>query len=192
MRTNTRALPTIAAGALLATLIFGVGNPVRLAAKDKGPPPVAADDPTLRLYDLLNSKYNGKLDDFYLLADTFSDPDKPGQTEEHVLRIEYDKSKPFGKLKIYIRTVDQLTPEQLKAYSPKDVFAFAESESEKFTKTDPGSFGRGGDIYFQPTSPGGPLGTSPVTDDVQARYDRYVTQYIMPALEKKAAGGAGS
>jgi hypothetical protein len=192
MRINTRALPTIAVGALLATLLYGVGNAVRLAAKDKGPPPVAADDPTLRLFDLLNSKYNGKLDDFYLLTDTFSDPAKPGETEQHVMRIEYDKSKAFGKLKIYVRTVDQLTPEQLKAYTPKDVYSFAESDSEKFTKTDPGSFGRTGDVYFQPTSPGGPLGTSPVTDDVQAKYDRYVTQYIMPALEKKAAAGAGS
>jgi len=192
MRINTRVVPTIAAGALLAALLSGLGSAVRLTAKDKAAPPVAADDPTLRLFDLLNSKYNGKLDDFYLLADTFNDPAKPDQAEQHVLRVEYDKSKAFGRLKFYVRTVDQLTPEQLKAYTPKDIYGFAESDSEKFTKTDPGSFGRTGDVYFQPTSPGGPLGTSPVTDEVQARYDRYVTQYILPALQKKAAGGTGS
>jgi hypothetical protein len=192
MTIHTRTLPTIAAGALLATLVFGAGAAVGLAAKDKAPPPVTSDDPTLRLYDLLNSKFNGKLDEFYILADTFTDPAKPGQMEQHVLRIDYDKNKGFGKFRIYVRTVDQLTPEQLKAYSPKDIYNFAESDSEKFTKTDPGSFGRTGDVYFQPTSPGGPLGTSPATDEVGARYDRYVTQYIMPALGKKTAGGNGS
>ena len=153
---------------------------------------MAADDPTLRLFDLLNSKFNGKLDDFYLIADTFTDPAKPGQSEEHILRVEYDKARAFGKFKFYVRKVDQLTPAQLKTYSPKDIFGFAESDSEKFTKSEPGSFGRPGDVFFQPTSPGGPLGTSPITDEVQAKYTRYVTEYIIPALEKKAAGGSGS
>ena len=192
MKANNRALPIITTGALLAILLLGGGAIARLGAKDKGLPTVAADDPTLRLFDLLNSKFNGKLDDFYLIADTFADPAKPEQSEQHIVRVEYDKARAFGKLRIYVRNVDQLTPEQLKTYSPKDIFGFAESDSEKFTKTDPGSFGRPGDIFFQPTSPGGPLGTSPITDEIQAKYARYVTQYIIPALEKKAAGSTGS
>jgi hypothetical protein len=112
--------------------------------------------------------------------------------QQHVLRVDYDKGRAFGKLRIVVRTVDQLSPEQLKTYNAKEIYDFAESDGEKFTKTDPGSFGRPGDVYFQPTSPGGPLGTAPVTDEVQARYERYVTQHILPALEKKAGGGSGS
>ena len=192
MRMNKRALPIISTGALLTILLLGGSIVSRLGAKDKSLPPVSSDDPTLRLFDLLNSKFNGKLDDFFLIADTFTDPAKQGQSEQHILRVEYDKTRTFGKLRIYVRNVDQLTPEQLKAYSPKDIFGFAESESEKFTKTDPGSLGRPGDMFLQPTSQGGPLGASPVTDEIQAKYARYVTQYIIPTLEKKAAGGAGS
>ena len=192
MRMKKRALPIISTGALLAILLLGGSTVARLGAKDKSLPPVAADDPTLRLFDLLNSKFNGKLDDFYLIADTFPDPAKPEQSEQHIVRVEYDKARAFGKLRIYVRNVDLLTPEQLKTYSPKDIFGFAESESEKFTKTEPGSFGRPGDVFLQPTSSGGPLGQSPVTDEIQAKYARYVTQYIIPTLEKKAAGGAGS
>jgi hypothetical protein len=172
-------------------LVFAGGNVTRLGAKEKVPV-VGPDDPTLRLYNLLDSKFGGKLNDLYLLADTFTDPNKPGQVEQHVLRIEYDKGRAFGKLRIYVRIVDQLSPEQLKAYNPKDVYDFGETDSEKFTKTDPGSFGRPGDVYFQPTSPGGPLGTVPATQEVQARYDHYITQYILPALEKKEGGGTGS
>jgi len=189
MRVQSRAF-WIICGALFALLVLGSDNLTRLGAKEK-PPTVNSDDPTLRLYNLLDSKFGGKLDDFYLLADTFKDPAKQGQVEQHVLRLEYNKNSTFGKCRIYVRTVDQLTPDQLKTYTPKDIFEYAESESQKFTKTDPGSFGRPGDVYFEPTSPGGPMGTATATSDVQAQYERYVTQYILPALEKKAGGGAG-
>jgi len=190
MISKSRLLPAVS-GALLALLLTGGGSPLRLGAKDKLPT-VSSDDPTLRLFSLLDSKMGGKLDDFCLLADTFADPQNPTQTQQHVLRIEYDKTHAFGKLRIYVRTIDQLTPEQLKTYNTKEIYDFAETDSEKFTKTDPGSFGRPGDVYFQPTTPGGPLGTATVTDEVQSRYERYVTQFILPALEKKAAGAAGS
>jgi len=189
MRFKSKVLPVVSA--LCALLVIAGDNTHRLGAKEKQPP-VSPDDPTLRLYNLLDSKLGGKLEDFYLLADTFADPQNPNQTQQHVLRIEYDKTRAFGKLRIYVRTVDQLTPEQLKTYNTKEIYDFAESDSEKFTKTDPGSFGRTGDVYFQPTSPGGPLGTATATQEVQARYERYVTQFIIPALEKKAAGASGS
>jgi hypothetical protein len=190
MRSKSRALP-IGCVALLTILLGGGGRAALLGAKDRVPG-VNSDDPTLRLYNLLDSKLGGKIEEFYLLADTISDPQNPGQVQQHVLRVDYDKGRVFGKLRIVIRTVDQLSAEQLKTYTVKEIYDFAETDSEKFTKTDPGSFGRQADVYFQPTSPGGPLGTAPVTDAVQARYERYVTQHILPALEKKTGGGSGS
>jgi hypothetical protein len=189
MITNSRVL-FIIAGVLFALLVLGGGSVARPGGKEKTPA-VSPDDPTFRLFSLLDSKFGGKLVGFYLLADTFNDPSKPGQVEQHVLRVEYDKGRAFGKLLIYVRVVDQLSDEQLRIYTSKEIYEFAESDSEKFTKTDPGSFGRTGDIYSRPTSPGGPLGTVPATPEVQARYDHYITQYILPALEKKEGGGSG-
>jgi hypothetical protein len=190
MRTKSRVHPIII-GALLALFLFAGGNGALLGAKEKTPA-VSPDDPTLRLYSLLDSKYGGKLENTYLLADVFTNPKNPEQVEQHVLRIEYDKNNAFGKFRIYVRAVDKLSPAQLKTYTPKEIYEFAETDSEKFTKTDAGSFGRPGDVYFRLLSPEGPLGSVPITDEVQTRYDRYVTQYILPALEKKEGGGSGS
>lgn len=190
MRTSARTL-TIISGVALAFLAWGAGGSARLGAKEK-PPQLNPNDPTLRLYNLLDSKYNGKLDDFYVLADAFNDPKTPGQQSQHVLRVEYNKDHAFGRLKIYVRTVGQLTPAQLKAYTPKQIFDFAEVDVAKYTKTDPGPFGKPGDVYFDSGADGSPEGTPPITPELQARYDRFVTQYIMPALEKKPADGNAS
>ncbi len=187
MKTKMRAILAITAG--LFVLVLG-GSALRVAAKEKVPP-VSPDDPTLRLYQLLDSQYGGKLPEFYLLADVFTDPTNPNHQEQRVLKIEYDKNNAFGKFRIYIRTVDKLSPEQLKTYTPKQIFDYAETDSAKFTKTDAGSFGRPGDVYFRPVSPGGPLGSAPVTEQVQATYERYVTKFIIPALENKG-GTTGS
>jgi len=162
-----------------------------LEAKEKTPQ-LSPNDPTVRLYSLLDSKYNGKLEDFCLLADVVSDPKNPGQAQQHVLRIEYNKDRAFGKLRIYVRTVAQLTPAQMKTYSPKQIYDFGETDSAKFTKTDPGPLGKPGDVYFEAPADGGALATVSVTPEVQAQYERYLTQYLLPALEKKAAGGTGS
>lgn len=153
-------------------------------AKEKVPP-VSPDDPTLRLYQLLDSQYGGKLDDFCIIADIFKDPKNPEHEEQHILKVDYDKNRGFGKLNIYVRTVDKLTPAQLKTYTPKQSYDFAEIDSEKFTKTDPGSFGRSGDIYFRPASAGGPLAVAPVTDEIRSAYEHFVTDFILPALQKK-------
>jgi len=167
------------------------GNTARLDAKDKNSA-VSPNDATVRLYSLLDSKYNGKVDTFCVLADLVNDPKNPGEPQQRVLRIEYNKDHAFGKLSIHVRTVAQLTPEQLKTYTPQQIYDFAETDSAKYTKTDPGSFGRPGDVYFQAAPDGGPLQTVPVTSEVQAQYDSFVTQYLLPALDKKAAGGSGS
>jgi hypothetical protein len=187
MKSRLRAILAITAGLFVLVM---TGAVCRLCAKEK-PPSVSSDDPTLRLYQLLDSQYGGKLPEFYLLADLVTDPDNPDHVEQRVLKVEYNKNNVFGKLRIYVRRVDKLTPAQLKAYTPKDIFEYGETDSAKFTKTDPGSFGRTGDVYFEPVSPGGPLGTAPVTDAVRATYDHYVIKYIIPALEKKG-GATGS
>jgi hypothetical protein len=189
MKNDTQRFAIIA-GAVLTILVWGGGNPPRLGAKDKNPQ-VNPNDPTFRLYSLLDSKYNGKLDGFILLADVFNDPKLPGQPQQHVIRVDYGKDRAFGKLNIQVRTVAQLTPEQLKAYDPKQIWDYAETDTAKFTKTDPGPFGKQGDVYFEPASEGGALATVTVTPEVQAEYERLVTQYLLPALEKKAAGGTG-
>jgi hypothetical protein len=190
MQISVRRLLAIC-GTTLALVLLGGAFERGVRAKEK-PPQLDANDPTLRLYNLLDSKYNGKLDDFCVLGDVFNDPKNPGQPQQHVFRIEYAKDRAFGKLRIYVRTIAQLSPEQLKTYTPKQVYEFAEADSAKFTKTDPGPFGKSGDVYFQPTSDGGPLGTAAVTPEIQAQYEHYVTQYILPALEKKPGEAAAS
>ena len=178
-------------GAISVFLVYGSGGAGDLRAKEKASQ-ISPDDPTVRLYSLLDTKFNGKLEDFCVLADLEKDPQNPGQTDQKVLRVEYNKDRAFGKLRIYIRTVAQLTPAQLKTYSAKQIYDFAETDSAKFTKTDPGSFGRPGDLYFEPASAGGPLGSVTATPEIQAFYERLVTQYLLPALEKKAVDGSGS
>ena len=179
----------ILAGAVLTILVLGSGNAPRLVAKDKNPQ-VNPNDPTLRLYSLLDSKYNGKLDELIVLADVFNDPKIPGQPQQHVLRVDYGKERAFGKLNIHVRTVAQPTSDQLKAYNPKQIWDYAETDTAKFTKTDPGPFGKTGDLYFELPPDGGALATAPATPEVQAEYERLVTQHLLPALEKKATGGS--
>ena len=113
MRISTRATP-ILVSALFTLLMLGGINAGTLGAKDKKPS-IGPDDPTVRLFALLDSKFDGKLKDFYVLADIFNDPNIPGKPQQHILSIEYDKSRVFGKLQIHVRTVGQPDPEQLKA-----------------------------------------------------------------------------
>jgi hypothetical protein len=174
-------LPALAALGMVAAGL-SMGLVVHLEAKEKIPP-VGPDDPTYRLYQLLDNSYAGKIDQ-YLIADTVKDPQNPDLQHQHILRVEYDKGRAFGKLRIYVRTVDKLTPEQLKTYTPKQIYDYAEDDSEKFSKTDPGQLGRLGDIYFR-ASEGRPLASAPITEELRKEYDTFLTQYILPGLEKK-------
>lgn len=169
--------------AVVLTFLWTWALPQSLGAKERIQP-VSSDDPTFRLYQLLDTSYGGKLDELYVIADTFKDPKKGDQAEQHILKLEYDKSRAFGKLRLYVRVVDKLTSDQEKTYTPKQVYEFAEADSEKFTKTDPGPLGRPGDLYFQATQDR-PLATVPVTDEARKEYDDFITQYLLPALAKK-------
>jgi len=180
MRTFRPSFSLLAAfGALLATL----GLPVLHLAKEKTPV-VSPDDLTLRLYQLLDNSYGGKLSDFYVIGDVYKDPKTPDKELQHIFKAEYEKVRTFGKFRLYVRSVDKLTPGQLKDYTPKQIYEFGDADAEKFTKTDPGPFGKTGDLYFQPT-PAGPLATAPITDEVRKEYEAYIAQWLFTALEKK-------
>ncbi len=175
--------PTFLLLAALCAVLITAGLPTFCPAKEK-PAAVSPNDVTLRLFQLLDSSYGGKLAEFYLVGDVYKDPNNADKELQHVFKAEYDKDKAFGRLRIYVRSVDKLSPGQLKDYTPKQIYEFADADMEKFTKTDPGPLGRTGDLYFQATE-NGPLATVPITDEARKEYEAYVSQWIMPALEKK-------
>jgi hypothetical protein len=139
------------------------------------------NDVTGKLFQLLDSQHGGKLDDIYVLADTYTDAS--GDQYRHVLRIDYDKNRSFGRLAIYLRSVGKMTPEQLSTYTPEQIYGFGEVDLAKFVKTDPGPFGQKGDLYLE-SSEDQPLHTTAANGDARKNYEAYVTQYIIPALQK--------
>lgn len=144
---------------------------------------VDVNDSTYRLFSLLDSSYAGKLADFYLLADVYADSSQPGQTLQHVLAVNYDKGRFFGRLTIQVRGVSQLTPAQLSEYTPAEIYNFG-SDAEKFEKINPGPFGESGDVYFRAAG-GHALAAVPITDEAKIEYESLLTRYILPALEKR-------
>jgi len=175
--------PTFLLLAVFCALLMTAGLPTFCIAKEK-PAVVSPDDVTLRLYQLLDSSYGGKLSEFYLVGDVYKDPKNPDKELQHVFKAEYDKARAFGRLRLYVRSVDKLTPGQLKDYTAQQVYEFADADLEKFTKTDPGPLGRTGDLYFQ-ASENGPLATTAITDEARKEYETDIAQWLMPALEKK-------
>lgn len=145
---------------------------------------VSPDDPTYKLYQLLNDSYGGKLTNYYLLANLYPDPKDPPSQLQRVICVDYDKDRFFGRLRIYVRSVAQLTPEQLKTYDAKQIFDFGESDDTKYEKIDPGELGGTGDLYLKATADG-PLVTTPITDEARQDYDMLITRYLLPALQKK-------
>ena len=183
MRICRPSFTLLAALYALCILLSSAALPVPLLAREKTPA-ISPDDLTLRLFQLLDTSYGGKLSEFYIIGDIYTDPKTPDKELQHVFKLEYDKDRAFGRLKLYVRSVDKLTPGQLKDYTPKQVYDFAEEDAEKFTKTDPGPFGRTGDLYFQATE-NGALATAPITDEARKEYETYISQWLLPALEKK-------
>ncbi len=163
-------------------VILGAGLcPGILSAKEKTPT-VGPNDPTLKLYTLLDASRDGKLEDFYILGDVYSDPAHPGEDWQHVILVEYNKNLFFGRFKMTVRSISKPTPDQLKAYTIKQLYDFG-SDSAKYAKIDPGPFGRNGDLYMVADGDK-PLASAPISPDVAATYEKYVTQYLLPALEK--------
>lgn len=158
-----------------------IGLPSASAKREN--PTVSPDDPTYQLYQILDNSYGGKLKEFYVLADVYNDPQQPENQLQHVLRVEYDKSHFFGRLRIQVRSVSKLTPAQLKTYNPKQIYDFGEQDEEEFAKIDPGPLGQKGDLFLRATS-AGPLAPAPVTAEVTKQYDSFIMEYILPALKK--------
>jgi hypothetical protein len=175
--------------ALAVTILVLCAAPLSHAVprhKKKKRGAVSPDDPTALLFSTLNASLGGKLSSLYLLADVYPNPANPEQQYQHVLEVTYDKSLFFGRLAIHVRSVVKMTPAQLAIYSPKQVFDFGGSDSEIFDRTNPGEFGgEQGDVYLRATG-GGPLTTTPVTDDVAQEYTTLLTRYVLPAVRKRA------
>lgn len=170
----------------LHSLILGAAfaamcNAGMLYSKDKTPA-VNPNDPTYKLYALLDSGRNGKLEEFYFLADEYKDSEHPDETWQHVVVADYNKNLFFGKFKMTVRAISKPTPDQLKAYTVKALYDFG-SDSAKFAKINPGPFGQDGDLYMVATGDK-PLKSAPITPEAQAAYEKYVSQYLIPALEK--------
>jgi len=155
-----------------------------LFAKDR-PAPVDANDPTLRLFQMLDESHGGKLASLYILGDIYTGKDANDQNTDlqHVLLVEYDKTRVFGRLTVHVRSVSKLAPEQLKTYTLKQIYDFGVDDTEKFVKTEPGQLGRPGDLYVAAT-PDGRLLSAPPTDETRKHYDFFLTQYVIPAVQK--------
>jgi hypothetical protein len=175
---------TAKVGRLSVVAFFAVWSAVGVLAyaKDKRGS-VSPDDPTYRLFQLLDNSYGGKLTDFCLLADTYADPSQPGQMLQHVLQVDYDNNRFYGRFRIYVRGVSQVTPAQLKEYTPQQISGFG-SDVEKFEKIDPGPFGETGDVYFSAAG-SGTLSPAQITDQAKREYEFFLTRYVLPALANR-------
>jgi hypothetical protein len=174
------AILLVAAWLAVAPGGFFVGH---LSAKDKQPS-LDPNDPTYRLYQLLDNKRGGKLSDFYVIADVYNDPKNPNIQQQHILMADYDRNRAFGKLNLYVRSVGKISSRQMETYTPKEFYEFGLMDLEKFMKTDPGPLGKPGDIYLR-AHDDEPLHSTEVTDAVRKEYDVFLTQYLLPALEKQ-------
>jgi hypothetical protein len=150
--------------------------------------PVSPNDPTARVFDILNSSFGGKLDNLYVLGDVYSDSSNPSQQYQRILKVDYDKDLYFGRFVIHARSVGKMTPEQLAIYTQKQIYDFGGRDGQVFDKINPGPFGsETGDLYLTPPPNGGPLKPEPITDAVTQEYQMLVSQYILPAVQKQAA-----
>lgn len=170
--------------AIVTTIILvGVAVPSGWAKRKKAQP-VSGDDSTSRVYQILDDSYGGKLSDYYLLADLYADPQNPANQLQHVIRVDYDKSRFFGRFRIYVRSVGKLTPAQMGTYDLKQIYDFGDSDEAEFEKINPGPLGETGDLYLQATADG-PLAPAQITDQSRQEYDMLITKYVLPALQKK-------
>jgi hypothetical protein len=148
---------------------------------------VSPNDPTARLFEFLNNSDGGKLNDFCVLADVYSDPSDPSQQYQRVLKVDYNKNLYFGRFVIHARSVSKLTQQQLVIYTPKQVYDFGGRDGQVFDKISAGPFGsETGDLYLTP-APNGPLRSSDIDDSVTQEYKMLVGQYILPAVQKQVA-----
>lgn len=180
MRKNHFLFLALAASVLIVAPGIPAGLTL-LSAREKTPP-ASADDPTAKLFTLLDKAYDGKLENFYLLGDVYKSAAHPDEDWQHILRAQYDKNLFFGKFRFDVRSISKPTVDQLKAYTTQQLYDFG-SDAEKYEKIAAGPFGQKGDLFLRAEGDS-PLASAPITPDVQAAYDKYLTQFLIPALEK--------
>lgn len=168
--------------ALLVSFLTGAALQ-DVSAKDK-PTPVDPNDPTFRFFQAVDASKAGKLTEFYVVAGVYKDPATPNEESQHILKIDYDKMRAFGKLQIVVRSVGKIQPDQMRAYTPKEFFEFGLADQEKYMKSDAGPFGRPGDMYLRSVTDR-PLSSAPISDEIRKNYELLLTQHLLPALEKK-------
>ncbi len=168
---------------LAATLTLSLGALAR--RKHRSAPLSSVGDVTPELYQLLNNSFGGKLKNFCLLAGIYKNPQNPNQEYQRVLSVDYNKRKFFGRLQIHVRSVAKLTPAQLKTYTPAQIFKFGGYDIETFEKIHAGPFGETGDLYLR-AKDAEPPAPAPITHRVRARYEKLLTKYILPALQKQS------
>ncbi len=170
--------------ALAGTITLSLCSAGAFAKRKHHSASVNFGDSTAQLYQLLNDSYAGKLKDFCILAGLYKNFKKPSQEYQRVLQVDYDKNKFFGRLQIQVRSVAKLTPAQLKTYTPAQIFKFGGSDIETFDKIHPGPFGQTGDLYLRARDSEPPVPV-PITNRVGRQYENLLTNYIIPALQKK-------
>jgi hypothetical protein len=185
LKTKSESSSRLLTTGITVFLLAVCGAQRRVGAREKTSP-VDPNDVTARVFQILDDSHDGKMTDFYLLADIYKDKESSNPDEElqHVLHLDYDKDRNFGKLNLHVRSLTKLAPEQLKTYTPKQIFDFGDEDTEKFVKSDPGQLGRTGDMYLRATADH-PLRDTPISDEARKAYDFYLTQYVIPALQKK-------
>jgi hypothetical protein len=190
MRDKEARKGALAAVAVLAMLVGYAAPSLRAVPRRKKKEKhgaVSPNDPTSRLFDILNSSFGGKLSNLCLLADIYSDTSNPSQQYQRVLSVDYNKALYFGRFVIHARSVGKMTSEQLAIYNPEQIYHFGNRDGQVFDKTNPGPFGsETGDLYLAPPPGGGPLRTVPIDDSVTQEYEMLVSQYILPAVQKQA------
>lgn len=176
---NRRALVV-----LLGTCLVGISASGAMCKDKDKAPPLDPNDPTLRFFQTADDSRGGKLSEFYVVADVYRDPALPNEDSQHILKVDYDKAKLFGKLQIVVRSVGKIHPDQMKAYTAKELFEFGLADQAKFMKSEPGPFGRPGDIYLVAPNDR-PLSSEPITEPVRQRYATFVSEFLLPAMAKK-------
>ena len=175
-----RLTMAILLSACLAGLFVG-----RVYSKDNDKtPPVDPNDPTLKFFQTADDTRGGKVTDLYLVADVYKDPAIPNEESQHILKVEYDKTKLFGKLQIVVRSVGKIHQDQMKAYTPKEFFEFGLSDQAKYMKSEAGPFGKPGDMYLMADA-NRPLHSVPITDEIRKKYEDFVMGYLLPAVAAK-------
>ena len=87
--------PSFSLSAAFCALLLTGALPGLHFAKEKTPT-VSPDDLTLRLFQLLDSSYGGKLSEFYVVGDVYKDPKNADHELQHIFKLNIVKTASLG------------------------------------------------------------------------------------------------